>query len=73
MPATQVLTTLATSFEGDIVVSMLKSAGISAALRAACLSLGAAEMGPVDVLVPASQLADARELLAQAEQRYESK
>lgn len=65
-----IVTTAADSIEGDIVVAMLKSAGITAVLQPAAgpyyPPLGGVALLPMDVLVPAEQLADARELLAQA-------
>lgn len=70
-----IATTVADPFEGDIVVAMLKSVGITAALRPAGRyypPLGGVASTPMDIMVPAEQLADARELLAQASRQDES-
>ena len=62
--------TASNTFEADVIKGMLETAGIPVMLRSTNIGferLGSIATGPVDVVVPAECLAEARDLLAAAE------
>lgn len=64
------VTTASGPFEADVIKGLLESAGIPVMLRSTNIGferLGSVATGPVDVVVPAGQVVEARQLLAEAE------
>jgi hypothetical protein len=68
--ATATAVTAGDSLEAEMIKGMLETAGIPVMLQGTNIGfrrLGSVAGGPVDVVVPAERLAEARELLEEAE------